>query len=120
MSDEIDIKGLDEADLLVALYHGTRPLGLGKLHDDPMFNRARAQQYLDHAAAAGTGVMWFDYVDGRPIKLCLDRNAGVLKCTDVYDRDAGHGRCAEIVAGLRDKITRANDGDRGGDDAASD
>lgn len=95
-SHEIDLDGVDEALLLVELYAGTRPLGMGHLHnrqggltiDDAV---AYVREFGDRRSYR------YDYVFGRPIKVSVDRNRQVLGRADLYDRDAGEGQCAAAV-----------------------
>lgn len=100
MSDfEIDIAGIDKADLLAALYNCTRSRHLGRLHD---LGRELSR---DEAAVALSSVpqgpIHFDYLMGRPIKVTFDGDR--LLRPDLYDRDApaGKGSCQRIVDELR-------------------
>lgn len=98
----IDITGIDLAELLVALYRGTKAIGLGRVHNDPGF-------YLDsaHRAIAEmpviAGVQWFDYVAGRPIKIGI-RGTRLLRAA-LYDRDCptGPGSAQRIVDEVRSR-----------------
>jgi hypothetical protein len=101
----IDIKGIDRAELLAALYNGTRPVGLGRLSAgalEPMTAK-QARQELEDAERSIDGThITFDYVRGRPIK--VDFAGDTLLRPDLYDRDAGGpGTCERIVAELRAK-----------------
>jgi hypothetical protein len=119
MSDKIDIKGIDKAELLAALHNGTRPLGMGFLHARGPMTADDARPYLesgdDHAAAfkkleAAGGIvlrkrLYFDYLCGRPLKVDI---GGDELDPRLYDRDAGTGRCARVVASLRARIEKAS------------
>lgn len=105
---EIDISGIDKAELLAALYNEARPLGLGYLHYDPTpMTREQALEIMekgdDHAQmfssmVRGRGNLYFDYVKGRPLKVNLE---GDTLSTHLYDRDQGEGAAARVVAELR-------------------
>lgn len=98
MSGVLSYEGIDEAVLVHALYHGTRPLGTGILHDAP--NLTIEQVRADLAKFARRDGYYFDYYRGRPLKMSVDTKAKTIT-TALYDRDAGHGMAAGIVAGLR-------------------
>jgi hypothetical protein len=97
MSD-IDVSGIDHAALLAALHNGTKPLGLGALHDMGRdMTVEEAQTILDEQ----NGKFDFDYLKGRPLKVWIE-NDGVTLCrSDLYDRDTRPGACAAIVASLK-------------------
>lgn len=94
MSQRVGIKGLDKAEVLKALHDGTRVLGMG-------FLQARANATLDDFRQLGDG--YADYVFGRPIKCNIDGDDFDPR---LYDRDAGAGRAAEVIASL--KASKAN------------
>lgn len=87
----IDIKGLDKAEVLHALYHGTAPLGLGILHNQPDFSVEDARQYTERA-------LRFDYIAGRPIKANLEGDEFDPRW---FDRDAGRGAAEAAISRLR-------------------
>lgn len=98
--NEIDISGIDPGALLAALHNGTRPLGLGRLHDigrDMTPDEARAE-LKDWPTQSG-GRYRFDYFHGRPLKVSFDDK--ILRGVGLYDRDAGDGACARAVAKAR-------------------
>lgn len=95
MSD-INIKGLDKAELLQALHAASRPLGMGWLHEKGDLTIEEARQMI---AAAGK-YLYFDYVTGRVMKVDL---SGDTMSGRMYDRDNGEGACAAVVAKLRAK-----------------
>lgn len=110
---DIDIKGIDKAELLAALVNGARPQGMGLLQDDgkPM-TKADAQDWIDrvrsHDSSMGAATgdapagfnrrLSFDYVKGRPIKSDI---GGDTFRPGLYDRDQGEGAAARVIAGLR-------------------
>lgn len=92
MSDEISIEGLDKAEVLMALFNGARPQGMGFLHYDPKpMEKAVAQDIL----VRGT---YFDYVQGRVMKVDL---SGDSFSPWGYDRDNGKGAAETIIDTLR-------------------
>lgn len=103
MSAPIDIKGLSEAAVIAALHNGTRPLGFGKLHDLGRDMTLEEAQSVVDWADKGTGQLRFDYVQGRPLKVIIERGAGLLHRPDLYDMDCptGDGSCANIIDRLR-------------------
>lgn len=90
----IDIKGIDKASLLAALYNEASPMGLGALYFTPdEMTREKAAELLEKSTR-------FDYVGGRPLKVSF--NGDLLDGDRLYDRDQGEGRCARIVERLRE------------------
>ena len=92
----ISVKGLDKAEVLAALYNGSRQQGMGFL------NLCGAEgMSIEEAAAviASCGDrLYFDYLRGRVMKVDLT--------TDefdewLYDRDNGQGAAARAIAALR-------------------
>ena len=98
----VDITGIDKPELLVALYHGTHPVGMGFIHNNPEFG-------LDDAEAAITAESSgrLDYVSGRPIKANI---SGDSFDPSLYDREAGEGAAQRVVDSLRKKTKRAGKG----------
>ena len=99
----IDITGIDKAELLAALYNGTRAIGMGVLHDlDDGMTIEKAQEIIDtrmEGCLPDSGKLWFDYVCGRPIKVNI--TGDVMERADLYDRDAGPGAAQRVVDQLR-------------------
>jgi len=93
--EEIDVKGIDKAELLAALYNNSQPLGMGFLvaKAEPM-TKAAAQAVLDNQA----GDTYFDYLQGRVMKIDI---GGDTLNTWGYDRDNGAGSVARVVADLK-------------------
>lgn len=95
----IDISGLDPEVLVLALWRGTRALGLGVIHDRDDLTVEQVRGVIASQQSKPGGTIRLDYVFGRPIKVTLDGN--LLYHSALYDRDAGEGECARIVAELR-------------------
>lgn len=113
MEDAIDISGLDEAAVIAALHNSTRALGMGMLHDigrDITPEEVRAdwdkQGEFGGGKMFGEGSRSFGYFHGRPLKVTL--RDGMLLGVRLYDRDAGEGRCAEVIAELRSSVEGRN------------
>lgn len=101
---EIDITGLDPAEVLLALYQGTTELGLG-------FTQARTDVTVDDAREVLTygspdpglsAPMRVDYMFGRPIKVSFGES-GVIDLR-LYDRDAGDGAGRRAIESLRARV----------------
>ncbi len=91
---DIDISGIDKAAVLAALYNGSRPQGLGFLQfsDTPMTTE-QAQAILEE------GVIYFDYLKGRVMKVNLE---GDSFNPWAYDRDNGEGAAFTVIRALRE------------------
>lgn len=100
MEPHIDITGIDRVALLVALYHGTRAVGLGMLNDRPGFNEETARAVLAAQPVRPNGDVWFDYVCGRPLKVIF--SGDTLRGARLYDRDAYEGACQDAVNAARE------------------
>lgn len=88
----IDIKGLDKAEVIKALYRGAQPLGLGVLSfETGGLQDSEAQQL----AESGT---YIDYLHGRVMKVDL---SGDAFNEALYDRDNGQGKAQAIIDSLR-------------------
>lgn len=104
----VNIRGLDRAAVLAALYNRSRPMGMGVFQARPgdmTLEQAREAMQIgdDHARAFETaksrGLWYFDYLYGRPLKINLTEDD--LR-VDLYDRDnGGPGSAARIIENLR-------------------
>lgn len=102
---DIDITGLDKAAVLAALHNGTRPLGMGFLHDlGRDMTTAEAQEHIDRATddmgLDRRDALRFDYLCGRPLKVNLSGDSFDPR---LYDRDAGEGAAARAIAAIREQ-----------------
>lgn len=85
----IDIRGLDKAAVLVALYNRARTQGMGMLHYRPEdMTIAEAQAIL------AEGHTYFDYLHGRVMKIRLE---GEDFDPALYDRDNGSGAAQAAI-----------------------
>ncbi len=96
---QIDIKGLDKAEVLLALYNNSKPLGLGWLQEiskDKPYTLEDARKDLESSSP----YFYFDYLHGRVMKVDLSKDNfdGWL-----YDRDNGEGKAQKVIDELRGK-----------------
>ena len=88
---QIDLKGLNKAVVLAALYNASKPQGMGFMHYDPTpMTVEQAEELLNQ----GT---YFDYLMGRVMK--IDLGSDTLD-TWGYDRDNGEGAAQRAIASL--------------------
>jgi len=95
----MDIKGIDKAEILAALYNRGKVQGLGILHAEPRdMTVIEARELLD------AGVTYFDYLKGRVMKIDLAPDSDEFD-TWLYNRDNGKNRAEEIITNLAvDKV----------------
>lgn len=93
----MDIAGMDKAEVLAALYNGSRQLGMGFLHQ-----RGASGMTVDEAREIldATPHKYFDYLHGRVMK--VDLSGDELR-TALYNRDNGQGAAERIIEGLKEK-----------------
>lgn len=102
----INIKGIDKALILQALYNNSRPMGMGFLQARPgPMSIEDARELIagkdsgDYPGGRHNVDGYFDYVYGRPLKLLFIGDDELR--TDGYDRDnGGDGTAARIIATL--------------------
>jgi hypothetical protein len=99
MSENIDISGLDKADVLAALHNGTKCLGMGVLHDIGTCSVEQARKDIKELKDGGRE-LHFDYYHGRPLKVDISGDSFNPRC---YDRDSpwGEGAAKAAIDGLR-------------------
>lgn len=95
----INFDGIDIAVLVHALYHGTHPLGMGVMYDQPGLTVEQVREDVE-SRNAFDGVLHIDYFHGRPLKVALDLESKTFD-PRLYNRDAGPSRAEEIVLNLR-------------------
>lgn len=88
----MDISGLDKAEVLAALYNGSRQQGLGVLH-----TRGATGMTVDEAREELKAADYFDYLHGRVMKISLHGND--LR-TGLYNRDNGQDAAERIIETL--------------------
>lgn len=96
----VNIKGLDKAEVLFALWKGSHAQGMSFLG---MVNGGltleKAQDMIRQMQVTDPGVqLYFDYVEGHVIKCDI---SGDEFDERLYDRDCGEGRAAEVIEALR-------------------
>lgn len=88
MSD-IDISGMNKAEVLAKLFNSSKAQGMGFLQNHVgSMSENEARELLDD------GNTYFDYLRGRVMK--IDLSGDTLK-THLYDRDNGHGAAAQAL-----------------------
>ena len=91
----INIEGLNKAEILAELYNNSKPLGLGILH------YKKEDMTIEEAERLLKSTKFFDYLQGRVMKIRLDSNThfdGFL-----YNRDNGEGAAERVVENIRKK-----------------
>lgn len=92
----IDIKGLDKAEVLLALYNGSHCQGLGFLQAINTYTLEDAKRDYEFSVENCGG--YFDYLHGRVLKVDL---SGDSFDSRLYDRDCGEGAAARAIDELR-------------------
>ena len=87
----VNIKGLDKAKVLQKLHEKSHAQGMSFLHDKGAITLDRANELVQ-------GQDYFDYVDGRVIKVDLSEDAFNPY---LYDRDCGEGAAARAIDDLK-------------------
>jgi hypothetical protein len=98
MENQIDITGLDKAEVLAALYNKAKVQGMGifqAVNGDLKIEDAR--KILEESYDK-----YFDYLMGRVMKISLKSD---LLSTWLYNRDNGDKAAERIIEGLKSKQT---------------
>lgn len=97
----IDIRGLNKAEVLKALYDGSHVQGMGFLQVVP-----EGTVTVEHCKMLleTTGYPYFDYLYGRVLKVDLSKDEFDEW---LYDRDNGQGSAERIINRLRNSNTNA-------------
>lgn len=104
----IDIKGLDKAEVLYALYHNSHAQGmsfLGLPQTKESFTLEHAQELIKEAGYNSEGenrpyCLYFDYVEGHVIKCNITNDEFDER---LYDRDCGEGAAAKAIEYVRER-----------------
>lgn len=101
----INYEGIDEATLIHGLYHGTGTLSMGtpaglidRMQGGSRVTLEKVREDIP-AWVDSDGVLRIDYYSGRPLKVDVDTNTKTFE-ERLYDRDAGQGAAARVVASL--------------------
>lgn len=110
MNARVSFEGMSPEVVVHALYHGTKPLGpFGSRNDCPGLTIKDVQREIGQFYSASPydfddrGGYDIDWYRGRPLKIRLDLNTKTFDA-ELYDRDAGAGRAAEVIAALNTRI----------------
>ena len=95
----IEVKGLDAAELIAALYNATKSIGKAQARDlGRDITAAEVSKDLPEHTDPD-GVVRFDYYHGRALKIGIVD--GELLGSVLYDQDAGKGTCAKVIAAVQ-------------------
>ena len=104
MTDEkpplISFKDLRLDEVVLALYRGTRPVGLGFIHNKNDLSIDDVRKELADRMETRPKLLHIDYFFGRPLKVSLHLDDEVFD-PRLYDRDAGSGAAACAIENLR-------------------
>ena len=101
----VDIKGLDKARVLKALYDHSHVQGSGFLQAVP-----DGVVTVEHCAELLAKYSYFDYLHGRVLKVDL---SGDEFDERLYDRDCGEGAAQKAVDSVRAERENSGDADKG-------
>lgn len=96
MSQKINIKGMNKAEVLMKLYNASQPLGVGILHfknEDMTLDEAQA---ILNSSPGVSNPFYFDYLYGRVMKVDL---SGDWLDPWGYDRDNGQDSARLAIEG---------------------
>lgn len=96
----IDISGLDKAEVLAALFNASKQQGMGILQTSGRNNMTveEAREFT----SSGNDRQYYDYLRGRVMKIDLSRDELNPR---LYDRDNGQGAAARALAPLMQQKT---------------
>jgi len=104
----VDIKGLDKARVLKALYDNSHVQGLGFMHTVP-----DGTVTVEWCAEALEKQTEFDYLYGRVLKVDLSKDEFDER---LYDRDCGEGAAQRAVDSIRAEQKGGGDADKGAEE----
>ena len=96
----IDISGLDKAEVLAALFNASKQQGMGFLNSRGSSNMTveEARKLTDQG-----GRQYYDYLLGRVMKVDLSQDEFF---PGLYDRDNGQGAAARALSNLQENAKR--------------
>lgn len=99
MNKPIDISKLDKAEVLAALYNASKMQGVSFLACERRgdMTKERAQEYIDECFKTPGRNLYFDYLNGRVMKINLGKD---LLDVRFFDRDNGDGAAARALEPL--------------------
>jgi len=90
----VSIKGMNKADVLAGLFNAARAQGMGFMnYNGKPMTREGAQKILD------SGQTYFDYVEGRVMKVDLSKDDEFDEWG--FDRDNGGGSAQRVITAIR-------------------
>jgi hypothetical protein len=92
----IDITGLDKAEVLLALYDGSKYQGLGILQAIPTYTLEMAREDYEKSPDK-----YFDYLHGKVMKVYLGKDEFDDR---FYDRDNGLGAAHAVIKNLKNRL----------------
>lgn len=100
----INISGIDKAELLAELFNASNQHGLGflNLSGKSGMTQEEAEAEIEQAKRySSKGRIEFDYLRGRVMKVDI---SGDELYPGLYDRDNGNGSCDRIVKRIRERM----------------
>lgn len=91
----VNIEGLDKAEVLAALFNASKQQGMGFMHTNGL-----AQMSTEDARELLKQSTYFDYLRGRVMKIEIEDNINPRN----YDRDNGEGAVEQVIEALRVKV----------------
>jgi hypothetical protein len=101
---EVDISGINKAELLAALFNGSQQQGMGFFQVAGAREMSVEQAREIIAKHPEPDRLYFDYLHGRVMKVGI---GGDVLGTRLYDRDLGQGAAERVVARLRQQQAAA-------------
>ena len=95
----LDIKGLDKADVLAALYNASRPAGMGFIQAGFAGPLDMTHRQAAEIIAQTSADLSFDYLLGRPLKVDLHEDEFEPRWYDEYKGEPGSAE--RVIAHLR-------------------
>ena len=92
---DVNIEGLDKAEVLAALFNASKQQGMGFMHTE-----GRAEMSVSDARELLKETSYFDYLRGRVMKIRMQD----ILATHGYDRDNGEGAVSRVIAKLRAQV----------------